>query len=58
MHNIKYCKIIDYLEWVIKHMSERKDLNASPSKITQVSKAVAKLSELKAGAKVTAVETG
>lgn len=48
MHSIKYCKDIDYYMWVISLMSTRKDLKASIEKSTQVSKAVAKISEQKA----------
>jgi hypothetical protein len=48
LHSIKYCKDIDYYEWVISLMSDRKDLKASVEKVTQVSKAVAKVSEQKA----------
>lgn len=47
-HSIKYCNKIDYLEWVAKLMFERRELNATPGKVTQASVAKAKLSEQKA----------
>ena len=48
MHSIKYCKCIDYLEWVISLVSERVSLRAECTmRVTQTSKSVAKLAELR-----------
>ena len=47
-HSIKYCNRVDYLEWVVKLMSERRELSATLGKVTQASVAKAKLSEQKA----------
>ena len=48
MRSIKYCKCIDYLEWVIGLMSERVSLRAeSIQRVTQVSESLAKLAELR-----------
>jgi hypothetical protein len=48
LRSIKYCKDIDYLEWVISLMSERVSLRAeSTMRITQTSKSLAKLAELR-----------
>lgn len=57
MYSIKYCNRIDYLEWVAGLMSERKELRAIAGKVTQASVARAKLSELKAEAKVVPAKT-
>jgi hypothetical protein len=45
LYNIKYCNRIDYLEWVAKSMSERRELNATLGEVAQASLAKAKLSE-------------
>ena len=48
MRSIKYCKSIDYLEWVIGLMSGRASLRAEGTlRVTQISKSVAKLAELR-----------
>jgi hypothetical protein len=51
LRSIKYCKGIDYLEWVISLMSERaspRELRVdSIMRVAQISSSVAKLAELR-----------
>jgi hypothetical protein len=57
LYSIKYCNRIDYLEWVVKLMSERRELSATPGKVTQVTLVKAKLSEKLSEQKATIAHT-
>jgi hypothetical protein len=59
LRSIKFCKGIDYFEWVISLMSERASLRAeSTLRVTQTSKSVVRLVELRREVEAVAPRAG
>lgn len=58
MYSIKYCNRVDYLEWVVELMSERRELSATLGKVTRALVVKAKLSEKLSEQKATIARTG
>jgi hypothetical protein len=46
-HSIKYCKGIEYSEWVVSLVSERVSIKAGSPGGAKVSKSVARLAEIR-----------